>query len=684
MRTTRSAVAVLLAAALLCLSLSGCAKPEPTTAAPADEPAFRDIGEQNFIAPASGFSGGSGTEDDPYRIGSAAELALLGEVYEIYAETLDAGDERVAPYLRAHYVLTADITLNDRADGADWSQTPPEYAWTPIGFRRAFDGVFDGAGHAVRGLYINADVTEKSASSGNCFGLFGENGGTIRNLRLEDCFLCVGGYAAYVGGIAGSNPLEGTSIEDCSVSGQISCYQADCGGVVGLNRGRVAGCSFSGAAAVLQEDAFSDGLGGIAGYNVGTIEGCTNAGSVACGASDGSVGGIAGIHSGGEISACRNMGSIAGGLNAGGIVGSCGLVGGGGELEAQRADVTDCENSGSVATEGSCAGGIAGAVDLDYSDYPISLSGCTNSGQIQAKEKTGGIAGLLTLRGEGSVSIRGCVNRAELSGVTVGGILASASELFGTLTVSDCENSGAITAELYGAGIAAENNLMTWDEERAYPLNVTILNCNNSGKVTTARGGGIAGAFVSSIPDEFGGRVTVLLENDTQRADIDCTSDNAFVGGILGNAGLANGHFMVEDCAASGTISFTDMQTGTASADERPPMELSRIAGGIAGMVKGGMHLSTENDGVSGVNVNADGAKIVFSGCRSDVTFSAPGEEEYTYADDGEPVVKNRFGGVIGFCTDAEGFGFKVEDCSYSGCERGLGVAALPDVGESR
>ncbi len=644
---------------------------------------FLEVGEQKFIQPAEQFAGGAGTEEDPYKISNAAELALLGQIYEIEAET-DPGDERVAPYYKAYYILTDDIVINEVADGEDWSDITPEYAWLPIGFHSGFHGVFDGDGHTVSGLYIYTNYSERNdTSTGNSYGLFGINYGTIKNINLDKAYICVGGYSSDVGGIAGTSSLADNSIVNCNVNADIYCYNAECGGVVGTNKGIVSDCSFSGTVNALQEQ-WIHSTGGIVGYNTGSISRCTNNGVITCVSANGSVGGIAGTHNDNEIRECKNNGICSGGDDVGGIVGDVFLSSIGGEFMSKRADIIDCINSAFVSTNGSNAGGITGNCMLDDSEYKITISGCNNSGIIMATGKTGGIIGLVSLCGKGGVTISNCNNSADLGGEVSSGIIGTANDMFGTMIISDCYNSGQITAELYGAGIVAENNLMAWNDDKEDPLNVTISGCKNTGTVTTMRGGGVAGVFVSTIPAEYGNRVTVILENDVNNADIHCTSDNGFVGGIAGNLGVMNGNILVKDSYASGVISYPELNideetVGITVKEIRP--ELSRIGGGILGMVDTGIFFSTNNDGMDESQVNNPDAKTIITGCHSDMSFIAPEENEYVYTDDGTPVYMNYFGGIIGFYSDKTGLAFLVEDSTYSGCNRGLGKTSLPDVG---
>ena len=77
---------------------------------------------------------GEGTETNPYKIGTANELAFL-------AEKINAGEDK---YVGKHYVLVSDINLAGKE-------------WVPIGTKdMPFKGVFDGKNHKIVGLKINS------------------------------------------------------------------------------------------------------------------------------------------------------------------------------------------------------------------------------------------------------------------------------------------------------------------------------------------------------------------------------------------------------------------------------------------------------------------------------------------------------------------------------------------------
>ena len=147
---------------------------------------------------AAGLSG-SGTQEDPYLIKTAADLASVHDD------------------LSAHYALDADIDLFGRI-------------FEPIGngAEGAFTGSLDGRGHTIRGLELDLQDSKY-------VGLFGYLEGSVSDLKLSGVDIAGG---RYVGAVAGNIGLGG-SVTDCSVlSGSVSSYEsavAACvGGITGL------------------------------------------------------------------------------------------------------------------------------------------------------------------------------------------------------------------------------------------------------------------------------------------------------------------------------------------------------------------------------------------------------------------------------------------------------------------
>lgn len=138
---------------------------------------------------------GSGTEQDPCRIGGREELELFGMQVNRYGRT-----DLCA-------VLTSDIVMNSGTFDADGRYTPAAgetvSRMNPIGSEtQPYTGTFDGGGYTIRGLCVSkrSYYNGESYSESNHAGLFGKlSGATVKNLTVT-------GYVDgrfYVGGIAG-------------------------------------------------------------------------------------------------------------------------------------------------------------------------------------------------------------------------------------------------------------------------------------------------------------------------------------------------------------------------------------------------------------------------------------------------------------------------------------------------
>lgn len=109
---------------------------------------------------------GDGTEENPYQIAALEDLMQFASVMN--------ANNAYADYANCHFLLTADIDLNDVSAYDTWDRTPPANVWTPIGCYHSFTSVFDGNGHTIRGLYIDQAVCEdKYGRMMDKFGLFG-------------------------------------------------------------------------------------------------------------------------------------------------------------------------------------------------------------------------------------------------------------------------------------------------------------------------------------------------------------------------------------------------------------------------------------------------------------------------------------------------------------------------------
>lgn len=282
------------------------------------------------------YTAGSGTEQDPCRIGSEEELALFRVQVNRFGRT-----DLCA-------VLTSDIVINSGTFDADGRYTPAAgetvSGMNPIGSEtQPYTGTFDGGGYTIRGLCVSkrSYYNGESYSESNHAGLFGKlSGATVKNLTVT-------GYVDgrfYVGGIAGyaddTTKLLNCRNECIVVSGQSTYpYVSDpesviryAGGIVGYNAGSVTACCNAGTVTGI------DSVGGITGGGPGTVSDCYNVGAVT--ASGQNAGGIAG--NGGTVSYSYNVGTVTGGAeianNA--AVNDCCFLGAAGQTAGAFADGT--------------------------------------------------------------------------------------------------------------------------------------------------------------------------------------------------------------------------------------------------------------------------------------------------------------------------------------------------------
>lgn len=254
------------------------------------------------------YAAGSGTEQEPCRIGSKEELELFRMQVNRYGRT-----DLCA-------VLTSDIVINSGTFSADGHYTPAagetvSWMYYLIGSeKQPYTGTFDGGGYTIRGLYVSRRgyYDGESFAEANYAGLFRRlSGATVKNLTVT-------GYVDgrfYVGGIAGYAD-DTTKILNCRsecivVSGKSTHPHASdpesviryAGGIVGYNAGSVTACCNTGTVTGI------DSVGGITGGGPGTVSDCYNTGAVT--ASGQNAGGIAG--NGGAVSYCYNVGTVTGG-----------------------------------------------------------------------------------------------------------------------------------------------------------------------------------------------------------------------------------------------------------------------------------------------------------------------------------------------------------------------------------
>lgn len=338
---------------------------------------------------------GTGTEDDPYQIGTAQELAWLA--YAVNNQMESAG------YCA---VLTADIDLG-------------YCRWPVIGIlssngQRAYTGTFDGQGHTVSGLYIT------SLGGRQKLGLFGvAQDAVIENLTVRGSIELTGvksydmtaGYI--IGGLLGSGEVKdgkGVTIRNCVSQVDIS--------VSFVNDQKAQRASVSGL------------VGRLSGSGSHEITDCRNEGRVYTSFAPGAY----------------YLGGFGGDGGQGGIVGF---------IDAS-ARLERCVNTGTVyAGRAAGVGGIVG--NAGANGVTITLNQCANQGAVSndiggALLRKGGTGGIIGLAPTGSITVSSCYNTGVVAGsAIVGGILGGekgehSSSQYGNknLTLENCYNAGAL------------------------------------------------------------------------------------------------------------------------------------------------------------------------------------------------------------------------------------------------
>ena len=244
------------------------------------------------------FSGGDGTAANPYII-----------------ETIDQL-EAVQFYRDKCFVLNNDLTFDASLfeEGGEYYNNGK--GWTPIGksYSEPFSGTFDGNGKTIKGLRTQSDQM--------AIGLFGYSSGIVKNLNMEEVYICGDNASesyANCGGIIGY--LTNGKLINCKVkSGSVqSNSDGCCGGLVGcLNHNGSVVCSVNKSSVSSSYEA--GGITGTVGGNGGSIRECFNEGEINGGSAGGITGGMYGL----TLNDCYNAGNVTGSDYAGGINGGAG------------------------------------------------------------------------------------------------------------------------------------------------------------------------------------------------------------------------------------------------------------------------------------------------------------------------------------------------------------------------
>ncbi len=218
--------------------------------------------------------------------------------------------------------------------------------------------------------------------------------------------------------------------------------------------------------------------------------------------------------------------------------------------------------AGETKSAGAAAGAIYG-VGLGN----ITISNCTNNGEITGKDQVGGLAGWADRSTTTTLTVTNCVNNGtvNMAGNYGGGIVGRGSE--GTNVFTNCVNNGAMNC--YKAQFGGIVGYLD------HSGNVTVTNCVNNGTpadindedTTYPNFGGMIGVSSAKVAD-----LTVTIEGCINTASFKPTKAASIMAGGMAarlRSTSAPAKFIVKDCLNTGE--FTNCNT----------------VGGILGQVQG-------------------------------------------------------------------------------------------------
>ena len=505
------------------------------------------------------YGGGSGTADDPYQIWSPEQMNALG------AEPNDWDQ---------HFKLMADVDLA----GTQYSKAVIAWDSDDIDFGfggTPFTGAFDGGGHEVANLAIDAGSPEEGR---DFLGLFGvvSTGAVIQDLGVVNAAINGGGNSDYIGCLAGA--AFDATIEGCSATGTIASQfnSQALGGLVGMADDSAV--RHSHAACTVAASNGSSSIGGVVGsLRGGSVSDCTSSGSISGGTLSTSVGGVIGSAIEVTIAGCSSSSVVSGDVGSG-YVG--GLIGSG-----QRVTIRDC---GSTATVSGgpisyALGGLAGLLNGSF------VERCCSDATVEGNSETYDVGGLIGQSRETSVikccsmgPVSGGVNSDYLGGL-VGNYRATFNLSFdGSHVIVDCNSSSTVTGR--------ENSDHVGGLVGSHAWGGTIYNCYATGAVHGEEE--VAGLVGWNAGD---------IANSYATGDVTSVYDADRLGGLVGrNEGL------IVACYASGSI------TGGYNSDHLGGL-VGRNSDDIidcyaTGSVSGGL----DADDVGGlVGLNATGGSLI-------------------------------------------------------------------------
>lgn len=529
----------------------------------------------NIVKADSDFSGGAGTESDPYQINNCQQLQAINLSVD---------------YLDKYFILESNFSCSNTTTLNEDPESPGNYfGFEPIGscgpadecysddYSYTFSGSLNGNGKTVTGLYINRPTISSVGlfgyiSNGKVFnlnlanvnitgdsnvgGIFGENyGGSILNSSVTGSV--TGGQSASIaGGVGGYNDsgLISNSNSSATVTGADAV-----GGLVGFNYLGTISHSYA-TGNIISDGIFdADNMGGLVGYNEeGPVSNSYSTGNVTGGEASKYIGGLVGFNtSGGIITRAYSTSSVSGYSYIGGLLGY-----------NDEGSVSDSYYSGAVSGE-RYIGGLIG------SNYGLVSNSYSTGSVIGSDYIVGGLIGESY-----DNNINKCYSESNVNGFDwgIGGLIGYLSGG----SINNSYSTGSITGN---PGVEGVGGLVGYNEEGS------VSNSYSSSVVN----GGIDSYYVGGLLGYNDGVVSTSYSSGLVSGSID-------VGGLLGwnYGGEINNTYSISPASGTSNIGGLIGRTTLAASKIRTSYSAGLVSGttngGLLGLNSVGGSLTSENN----------------------------------------------------------------------------------------
>lgn len=434
------------------------------------------------------YSGGSGTEVDPYLI------ANYNDLLELSAMTHDWDKFFVQT---ANIDAEASDSLNMGDHDANLSTPEEAMGFSPIGDSPtagdrqgvAFSGSYNGNGYTTSNLYINRPEEELIGFFGYVKDVSHTQKTAIKNINLLD--VDINGHG-YTGGLVGWN-LD-ASIDSCNVNGNVTSLSGTVGGLVGFDQDIITACHtlcvVSGGTA-----------GGLVGYKeFGKIINSSSRDMVH--SPTGTAGGVVGSMYQAEIQNSQASGSVTAYRYTGGFAGKI----------QYRSKITNCyvrsDVTGSAPSAYNATGGFCGYVNGYGINLGSNIENCFSTSLVHytgtADPTDRGFVGMVALTNTFINNFFVVTSSSQLTDAAGAATPKDSIAMSDITTFTDISTEGLTSAWDFAYNFnddAGDDDIWDMDTSGAFNDGYPFLFWENGDDVALPE---VVGISDQNIPDEFG------------------------------------------------------------------------------------------------------------------------------------------------------------------------------------